>query len=87
MKQQRYLEVTLCYIQSKALCQSQQFCFLNFMNKWEVSLAEFRDNGNRKYKLTRRIPGLSVSETKFFETKEEAITKMKEWLDSGDPFP
>ena len=57
------------------------------MNKWVVSLAEFRDKGNRHYKLTRRIPELSVSETLLLKYKKEALSKMNEWLDSGDPFP
>ena len=40
--------------------------------KWEVSIVDLKNNGDKKFKVTRRIPELSVAETKFFRTKEEA---------------
>jgi len=46
---------------------------------WEVSIRELKDNG-KKYKVTRRIPELSVSETKLFGSKEDAKTQFEEWL-------
>lgn len=48
--------------------------------KWEVSIIELSDNGKLKFKVTRRIPELSVAETKFFKTKEEAKKQFSEWL-------
>ena len=57
------------------------------MSKRIVSISEFRDNGNRKFKLTRRIPELSVSETKLFDKREDAVKLMNEWLNRDDPFP
>ena len=48
--------------------------------KWEVSIVELKNNGNKKFKVTRRIPELSVAETKFFKTKEEAKEQFEEWL-------
>ena len=48
--------------------------------KWEVSILELKNNGNKKFKVTRRIPELSVAETKFFKTKEEAKEQFEEWL-------
>ena len=48
--------------------------------KWEVSIVELKSNGTKKFKVTRRIPELSVAETKFFRTKEEAKKQFDEWL-------
>jgi hypothetical protein len=47
--------------------------------KKEVSIIELKDNG-KKYKVTKRVPDLSISDTKFFDSKEEAILQFKEWL-------
>jgi len=49
--------------------------------EWEVSICEFFDNENRIYKVTRRLYKLSVSETKTFNSKEEAIKQFNEWLE------
>lgn len=51
----------------------------SFSKKWEVSLMKLENDG-KKYKVTRRIPELSVSETKVFKTKKEAIEQFNEWL-------
>lgn len=48
--------------------------------KWEVSIMEL-ENGRKKYKVTRRIPVLHISETKIFETKEEAKKQFEEWTE------
>ena len=48
-------------------------------SEWEVSIIELKENGKR-YKVTRRIPGMSVSETKMFKSKEEAMKQLEEWL-------
>lgn len=48
--------------------------------KWEVSIIELKKNGATKYKVTRRMPEMHVAETKIFETKEEALRQMEEWL-------
>lgn len=47
--------------------------------KWEVSLIELKENGKR-YKVTRRIPNMHVSETKMFKSKKEALKQLEEWL-------
>tara|TARA_Y100000310_G_scaffold310646_1_gene356098 strand:+ start:798 stop:932 length:135 start_codon:yes stop_codon:yes gene_type:complete len=39
-----------------------------------------KDNGNRGYKVTKRVPQVSVAETKIFETLEEAQKQQEEWL-------
>lgn len=50
--------------------------------KWQVSIMELDDNGKR-FKVTRRIPSLSVSETKIYKTKQEAMKKFNEWANSS----
>lgn len=52
----------------------------HIMKKWEISLIELQTNGNKKYKVTRRIAYLQVNETKFFDTKEEAKNQIDFWL-------
>ena len=44
-----------------------------FSGKWEVSFLVLKDNGSR-YKVTRRIPELDVSETKLFKTRKRSIS-------------
>jgi hypothetical protein len=52
----------------------------DFTKKWEVSIMEFEDEEGKKYKVTRRMPEMSVAETKFFISKEEAKKQFEEWL-------
>ena len=48
--------------------------------KWEISIMETEDNEGKKYKVTRRLPEMSVAETKIFISKEKAIKQFNEWL-------
>jgi len=48
--------------------------------KKEVSIVELQENGKKKFKVTKRIPALSVSDTKVFDSKEEAKKQFDEWL-------
>jgi hypothetical protein len=48
--------------------------------KWEVSMIELEGSEGKQYKVTRRISELSVSETKVFRSKEDAIKQFEEWL-------
>jgi len=48
--------------------------------KWEVSFLTVENKAGKKYKVTRRIPHLSVAETKTFESKEKALNQFNEWL-------
>jgi len=41
---------------------------------------ELEEENRIKYKVTRRIPELSVAETKIFNSKEEAKQQFEEWL-------
>ena len=48
--------------------------------RWELSIMEFENHIGKKYKVTRRLPDLSVAETKVFESKEEAKKQFDQWL-------
>lgn len=48
--------------------------------KWEVSLIEFENKTGKKFKVTRRLPGLSLAETRVFRSKKKAKKKLDEWL-------
>jgi|TARA_B100002003_G_C13653127_1_gene332178 predicted GIY-YIG superfamily endonuclease len=48
--------------------------------KWEVTIMEMHDNGKR-FKVTRRMHEMNVSETKVFDTKEDAMKQFNEWLE------
>ena len=48
--------------------------------KWEVSIIELENTIGKKYKVTRRMSDLSVSETKVFRSKEKALKLLQEWL-------
>jgi len=39
-----------------------------------------KKNGRKKYKVTRRMPGMSVAETRIFSSKEKAMKQLDEWL-------
>lgn len=47
----------------------------------EISIKEFVQGNKRLYKVTKRIPELSVSETKLFDNKGDAEKQLNEWLD------
>ena len=48
--------------------------------RWEVSIGEYQSEQGIVYKVTRRIPELSVAETKVFSSKEKAKRQFDEWL-------
>ena len=45
-----------------------------------VKIIKLKKNGDFVYKVTKRIPMYHSSETKFFETKEEAEKQLHYWL-------
>ena len=47
--------------------------------KREISIIELENSIGKKYKVTRRLPGLSISETKIFRSKKSAKKKLNEW--------
>ena len=50
------------------------------IKKWEISILEYENHIGKKYKVTRRMPDLSVSETKVFISIEDAKKQVEEWL-------
>ena len=48
--------------------------------KWEVSIREFKNHIGKKFKVTRRLPEMSVAETKVFTNKKKAKKLFDEWL-------
>jgi len=50
------------------------------IKRWEVSIIEFKNHERKSYKVTRRLPELSVAETKIFKSKKEAKQQFNEWL-------
>ncbi len=52
----------------------------HLVKKWEVSIMELENNIGKKYKVTRRILELSVSETRIFRDKKKAKELFDEWL-------
>mgnify|MGYP001617041006 CR=1 len=53
---------------------------LNFHKTWEVSFMQLENGTEIKFKVTRRMPSLSIAETKMFNSKEEAKRQFDEWL-------
>ncbi|HLC96838.1 MAG TPA: hypothetical protein VJH97_05960 [Candidatus Nanoarchaeia archaeon] len=47
----------------------------------EISIIEIKGKDGIRFKVTRRIPDLSVSETRIFTSKEEAKRQFNEWLE------
>ena len=48
--------------------------------KWEISLVELHGQGRKRFKVTRRLPEMSVAETKVFSSKKKAKQLLNEWL-------
>jgi len=48
--------------------------------KWEVTIIELENDIGKKYKVTKRIPDLLVTETRIFRKKEEARKQLNQWL-------
>lgn len=49
--------------------------------KWEISIMEIESKEGKMYKVTRRMPGMLVAETKIFTSKEKARKQFNEWLE------
>ena len=52
----------------------------HFVKRWEVSIMELKNHKSKKFKVTRRIPDLAISETKVLRTKKKAKQQFDEWL-------
>lgn len=49
--------------------------------KVEISIIELQDEKGKKYKVTKRSPEMSVSETRIFRSKKKAQRQLEEWLE------
>lgn len=52
----------------------------HFFKKWEISIIELKNSLGKKYKVTKRIPELKVSETKIFKNLKKAKQQFEKWL-------
>ena len=52
----------------------------DFTKKWEISIIEIENHIGKKYKVTKRMPDMSVAETKVFRSKQKAKEQFNEWL-------
>ncbi len=52
----------------------------HLIKKWEVSISEFQNHKGKKFKVTRKLPEMSVAETKMFTNKKKAKELFDEWL-------
>lgn len=52
----------------------------HIVKKWEVSIIELEDHGKKVFKVTRRLPEMSVAETKVFSSKDSAKKQFEDWL-------
>jgi len=50
------------------------------IKKWEVSIRKFQNKNGAKFKVTRRLPEMSVAETKLFSSKKKAKRLFDDWL-------
>ncbi len=55
-------------------------------DNWEISIISFNDNKGTKYNVTRRLPELSVAETKLFKNRKLAEKQFLEWLNQTTNF-
>ena len=51
------------------------------IKKLEVTIIWNENDIGKKYKVTRRIPEMSVSETRVFRSKEESKKQFDGWLE------
>lgn len=50
------------------------------VKKLEVSFIEIQNHFGKKFKVTRRLPEMSVAETKVFTEKKKAKRLFDDWL-------
>lgn len=50
------------------------------IKKWEVSIVELQDGKDSLFKISQRIPDLSVAETRVFKDKKSAKRLFDKWL-------
>ena len=50
------------------------------VKNWEISIIIMETDEGKKYKVTKRVPELAVSETKIFNNLTEAEKQFTGWL-------
>lgn len=48
--------------------------------KWEVYIIELQSTKGKQWKVTRKLPELTVTETLIFSDKEKAQKQFMKWL-------
>jgi len=56
------------------------FFFWSMTKRWTVTILYLHSIRGSVYKVTRRIPELSIAETKVFSRKEDAVLQFQQWL-------
>ncbi|MBT4540256.1 hypothetical protein HOC35_01965 [Candidatus Woesearchaeota archaeon] len=64
------------------MCKEKDVCFSkeHYTKKQEISIIQLVNHIGEKFKVTKRVPEMSVSETKVFRSKQEAIKQFEDWL-------
>jgi hypothetical protein len=47
---------------------------------WDISMVTLEDERGIFYKVTRRVPELSIAETRVYRSKTSAMRRLKSWL-------
>ena len=58
---------------------------MTFTKNWEITIIELENDIGKKYKVTRRLPDYSVSDTLMFRSKEEATKQLRKWMEESHP--
>lgn len=48
--------------------------------QWDITMAAFTDGRGTLYKVTRRLPELSVAQTRVFRSRAAATRQFRRWL-------
>jgi len=52
----------------------------HFTRRCEISIIELTNTVGKKFKVTKRVPDMCVSETKIFRSKKKAKKQFDDWL-------
>ncbi len=47
---------------------------------WDISIVTLEDDRGIFYKVTRRVPELSIAETRVYRSRTSAMRRLKSWL-------
>jgi len=60
--------------------QRNKISLVHPWKKWKASLIELKNEFGKKYKVTRKLLQYSISETRMFKSKKNALKQFKKWL-------